>query len=83
MSFAVRWDAASHREWRWLWGESADSGAVRAAGELAERQLAEDPFQGRNLSEGLWQIIVPPLVIYHSIDTAAQLARIDDVIPIA
>ena len=58
------WNSDALREFHELWATSPDPAAVRAAREAAERLLAADPSgAGRHLSEGLWRLRVPPLLL--------------------
>lgn len=80
MNFAVDWESDVRRELHLLWATAPDPPAVRGAAETVERQLGTDPYQaGKHLSEGLWRIVVPPLVAHYSIDASSRSVEITDV----
>ena len=80
MNFTVRWEPDIYIELTQLWAISPDPAAVRAAREKVEVALADDPFRaGRHLSEGLWPLYVPPLVVHYTIDREQLLVEITDV----
>ena len=80
MSFTVRWHPTGRGELHQVWVTAPNPAAVRAAAEAAERILANDPFgSGQHLAEGLWRAVVPPLVVYYSIDTAQRVVVISNV----
>jgi hypothetical protein len=69
--FGVEWEPAAEDELARLWLRFSDPAAVTAAQAQADLLLSRDPFKyGRHLSEGLYSIEVPPLVLTYSIDQA-------------
>lgn len=80
MNFTVKWETGIRRELHYLWIAAPDPAAVRVASDAAEERLAADPYgAGRHLSEGLWLIHVPPLVLNYTIDPDRRLVEITDV----
>ena len=80
MNFTVKWESAGRSELHQLWVTSPNPAAVRAAADTAERMLAGDPFgSGQHLAEELWRAVVPPLVVYYTIDPAQQTVVISNV----
>jgi len=80
VNFTVKWEAAIRHELHELWAVAPDPAAVRVAADTAERLFGIDPFgAGRHLSEGLWRVDVPPLVINYTIDPDQNEVKITDV----
>ena len=80
MNFTVRWRPDAYTELTQLWAVAPDPAAVRDAREEAERLLGADPSgAGRHLSEGLWRLQVPPLLVHYTIDQDRRLVEITDV----
>ena len=81
MNFWVEWETPLRAELHQLWTTAPDPAAVRGAAEKVEQLLAADPYSnGRHLSEGLWRLHVPPLVVHYTIDPDRQYVEITDVI---
>lgn len=79
MNWTVGWEPSVRSEMHQLWAISPDPAAVRSAAETVERNLASDPTgSGQHLSEGLWRIVVAPLVVHYTIDTARRHVEITD-----
>ncbi|MGZ4530922.1 MAG: hypothetical protein ACXVXP_01065 [Mycobacteriaceae bacterium] len=58
--------------------------AVRTATDAAEASLRDDQYRGTTqLSEGLWWIVVPPVVVCFEIDPVGRRVKITDVLPAA
>jgi hypothetical protein len=75
--FGVEWDPAAEDELARLWLQSSDPAAITAAQAQADRLLSQDPIKyGRHLSEGLYCIEVPPLVLTYTIDQANRLVEV-------
>jgi hypothetical protein len=75
--FRVEWDPAAEDELARVWLRSNDPQAITAAQARADQLLARDPFKyGRHLSEGLYCIDVPPLVLSYTIDQAKSLVEV-------
>ncbi len=82
MSFHVSWEPEARKDRGYLWVTAADPSAVRAACDAAEAALARDPFKGTTfLSEGLWRLVVPPVMVYFEIDRGGRRVKITDVLP--
>jgi mRNA-degrading endonuclease RelE of RelBE toxin-antitoxin system len=65
-----------------LWLNAKDRKAVTAAQHQIDRELASDPHRaGTELSEGLWQIRVPPVKAFYEIDDQARIVRITNIGP--
>ena len=80
MNFDVEWDPAIRHELHELWVVATDPAAVRAAAREVEERLTVDPQAcGRLLSEGLWRVHVPPLLLHYTIDTERRFVEITDV----
>jgi hypothetical protein len=80
VNFTVEWEPEAWGELHQLWAVAADPAAVRAAAEEAERLLGDDPTgKGQHLSEGLWRLRVPPLVVHFAVDPDLQYVRITDI----
>ena len=80
MKFTVEWEPPIRHELHELWAVAPDPAAVRAAHDEVERLLGTDPFgAGRHLSEGLWRLVVPPLVVHYTINPDARMVEITDV----
>lgn len=77
MNFFVSWKRSIRHELHLLWATASNSASVRTAAETIEHFLAVDPAgSGKHLSEGLWRIVVFPLVIHYTIDTDLRLVEI-------
>jgi hypothetical protein len=73
----VDWDPVAEDELGRIWLRSLDRGAVTAAQARADRLLAGDPFaHGRHLSEGLYAVDVPPLVLTYTIDALGRSVEV-------
>jgi len=82
VSFHVTWDNEARKDRAYLWATAPDPAAVRAATDAAAAALGRDPYQGTtHLSEGLWRLIVPPVMVYFEIDHAGRQVTITDVLP--
>ena len=76
-SFRVDWEPAAEDELARIWLRSNDRQAVTTAQAQADRLLGFDPLNhGRHLSEGLYCIDVPPLVVTYSVDTANRQVEV-------
>jgi hypothetical protein len=75
--FRVEWEPAAEDELARIWLRSSDPQAVTSAQAQADRLLARDPIKyGRHLSEGLYGIDVPPLMLTYTIDLKARLVEV-------
>jgi hypothetical protein len=79
VSFTVSWVPNIRRELHLLWVTASDPAAVRVASDTIEQLLINDPTgSGTHLSEGLWRIVVAPLVVHYTIDTTRRHVEITD-----
>lgn len=79
MRWTVSWKPDIRRELHLLWAAGPDSGAVRAASDSIEELLAVDPtHNGQYISEGLWRIVLAPLVVHYTIDESPRHVEITD-----
>ncbi len=77
MNFTVDWDKSTENDLMELWLAASDQRAITAATAAVDQLLSEDPFSfGLHLSEGLWRIRVPPLVVHDTIDTALRHVQV-------
>lgn len=67
--FRVEWEPAAEDELARIWLDATDPPAITKAQAQADQLLARDPVKyGRHLSEGLYSIQIPPLVLTYAID---------------
>lgn len=75
--YRVEWLPVALRELALLWLQTADPNAVAAAQNEADRLLEQNPQgNGRYLSEGLYHIVVRPLVVSYIIDHNRRLVQV-------
>jgi hypothetical protein len=73
----VEWEPAAEDELARLWLRSSDPQAVTKAQAQADQLLSRDPIKyGRYLSEGLYCIDVPPLVLTYTINAANRSVEV-------
>jgi hypothetical protein len=78
------WDPAAEDELTEIWRRSPDRSAVVRAADLIDRRLCQDPHRhGIPLSEGLWEITVPPLRAYYQIDDVKKEVNVQHVNEVA
>jgi hypothetical protein len=76
-AFTVDWDDDALQLLAAVWMQAADKQDVSDAIDAAEALLARDPLaNGRTLSEGLYRIDVPPVIINYTVDTGAHHVEI-------
>jgi hypothetical protein len=69
MFYTVEWAYNAEMELAAIWLRAANRQAVTPAQAAIDRLLRVDPVaNGTALSEGLWRLAVPPLVVFYSID---------------
>ena len=69
----VVWDAEAEDQLARIWLNSTNRAAITAAQAQADRLLSDDPsVYGRYLSEGLYALDVPPLVLNFTMDATAR-----------
>ena len=72
--FRVEWEPAAENELARVWLRSSDPSAVTAASARADQLLSNDPIHhGRYLSEDLYAVDVPPLVLTFTVDLGQRL----------
>lgn len=72
MAFTVRWAEELDEALAAIWLAYPDKPAVTAAQATLDRFLGTDPKKyGEHLSEGLWRLHVPPLLVHFTIDDDA------------
>jgi hypothetical protein len=79
-SYRVEWDAIAEDLLAALYLRASDSNALWPAQYRVDRQLEQRPrTAGAELSEGLWQIVEPPLKVFYEIDDAKRLVTVTHV----
>jgi hypothetical protein len=75
--FRVEWEPAAEDELARIWLRSSDPSAVTAAQAQADRLLSRDPIKyGRHLSEGLYSLSAPPLILTYTVDQTRRLVEV-------
>lgn len=75
--FLVEWETAAEDELARIWLRSSDPQAITAAQAKADQLLARDPVKyGRHLSEGLYGLDTPPLVLIYTIDSTNRSVQV-------
>jgi hypothetical protein len=75
--FRVEWEPAAEDELARIWLRASDPLSVTAAQAQADQLLSRDPVKyGRHLSEGLYCLDVPPLVLTYTIDPTKRLVEV-------
>jgi len=76
MAFTVKWAEELDETLAAIWLAYPDKPAVTAAQDVIDRFLSIDPKKyGEYLSEELWRLHVPPLLVHFTIDDQAR--RVD------
>jgi hypothetical protein len=79
-AFTVEWDSAVEDELALLFLRAGDPNAIWPAQYKVDRKLEQRPRQaGFELSEGLWQIVEPPLKVFYEIDDVKKLVTVTHV----
>ena len=79
-NFEVQWNPDAEDLLATLYMRVSDPNTVWPAQYRADRRLEQQPRDhGFELSEGLWQIIEPPLKIFYEIDDATRLVIVTHV----
>jgi hypothetical protein len=79
-AYSVDWDDTASDLLAALYLRVSDPNIIWPAQHKADRLLEQQPqAHGSELSEGLWQIIVPPLKIFYEIDDAKRLVTVTHV----
>jgi hypothetical protein len=67
--YAVSWQSEAEDELASIWIQALDRQAVTQAQVQVDRLLARDPLGcGSEVAEGLWKIMLVPLVVYYEVD---------------
>lgn len=75
--YRVEWEPAAEDELARIWLRSSDPQAVTLAQAQADQLRARDPIaHGRHLSEGLYRLDMPPLVLTFTINAADRLVEV-------
>jgi plasmid stabilization system protein ParE len=78
--YGYEWSESAQNRLIEIWINAQDRNAVSRADSQAEKILKQQPrTAGRELSEGLWQIIVPPLKIFYEIDEDKRIVTVTHV----
>jgi hypothetical protein len=73
----VTWDPLAEDELGRIWLRRTDRAAVSAASARADRLLEQDPVaHGRHLSEGLYSLYAPPLIVTFTVDVATHTVEV-------
>ena len=76
----VEWDDEATRMLADIFLRTSNPNVLWPAQACADRQLEQHPqAAGVELSEGLWQIIEPPLKIFYEIDETKRLVTVTHV----
>lgn len=76
----VVWDAEAEDQLAALWLVASDRAAITDAQAAADRRLSHDPSaNGRHLSEGLYALDAPPLVLTYTIDNSSKTVTVTSV----
>jgi hypothetical protein len=79
-AYGVEWDDAAADLLAAHYLRVSDPNTIWPAQYRADRRLEQRPrTEGIELSEGLWQIIEPPLKIFYEIDDAKKLVTVTHV----
>ncbi len=79
-AFQVEWDDDASDKLALLYLLVSDPNTIWPAQYRADRKLEQQPRQaGAEVSEGLWQIVEPPLKIYYEIDDTKQIVTVTHV----
>lgn len=69
MNFTVEWNSEADDGLADVWTTAPDQLAVTRSSAMVDQLLALDPLGlGEYLSEGLWRLRVPPLVVHYTVD---------------
>jgi mRNA-degrading endonuclease RelE of RelBE toxin-antitoxin system len=80
MNWTVEWVPEAEDALADAWLQANDPQAVTRAQADVDRLLARDPVaNGRLVHEGLYQIVVAPLTVFYSIDTANRTVEVSEV----
>lgn len=78
--YAVDWNQGALSDLADIWAQASDRRAVTDASDAADKLLANDPIKhGRHESEGLYRLVVPPLVIFYGVDMARRRVEVSRV----
>jgi hypothetical protein len=78
--FTVEWTPAAEGSLAQSWLKASDPREVTVAQALADQLPSRDPVgNGRHLSEGLYRITVPPLIVTCTMDAARRVMEVNGV----
>ena len=80
--YQVIWSSAALRQLAAIWNpaSSADRLAITRAQHRIDKALAHDPkTAGHQLSEGLWKLHDPPLLVFYELNELHKILRVTDV----
>jgi mRNA-degrading endonuclease RelE of RelBE toxin-antitoxin system len=73
MNFTVDWDEEAQNDLMAVWLAAPDQLAVTRASAAIDQILADDPFEfGQYLSEELWRLRLPPIVVHYAVDSVRR-----------
>lgn len=80
MNYTVDWSDSALDELAAIWMQATDRAAVTAAEATIHRSLATDPTgNGHFVREGLWRLMVHPLLVHYEIDSGNRFVWITQV----
>jgi hypothetical protein len=78
--FQVIWSPEALRQLAALWITATNRSEITRAQHRIDQALAADPKSaGRELSEGLWKLDDPPLLVFYEINDVHKAIRVTDV----
>lgn len=78
--YAVELEPAAEDDLADLWLTAPDRAGVTRADAEADRLLRTDPLgAGRELSEGLYRLVVPPLAYFDAVDEAGRAVEVSSI----
>jgi len=67
--FGVDWSQDTEDDLATIWLTASDPGAVTQAQAEIDRLLSRNPLgNGQHISEGLYRLVLPPLIVTYTID---------------
>jgi plasmid stabilization system protein ParE len=80
MNYTVDWIPEAEDDLADAWLNAHDPNAVTDAQARIDRLLARDPVNsGKQVHEGLYQIVDAPLTVFYSVDPARRLVEVSRV----
>jgi hypothetical protein len=82
--YTLVWTLEARIDLATVWIDATDRAAVNQAADQAEAILRSYPFgQAVHVSEGLWRLVVRPLVVHFAVDTSTRTVTISQVATVA